>query len=401
MKNTQKISFDPNNLLGNVQVYVVGGAVRDHLLGRQSSDKDWVVVGATVDDMLQAGFTPVGSDFPVFLHPVTHEEYALARTERKSGQGYKGFTFFANSEVTLEEDLARRDFTINAMAMDLGGKIIDPYNGLSDLKARVFRHVSPAFVEDPLRVLRLARFLARFDDFEVASDTLDLCLNLCQAGEMKYLVAERVFTELNRGMGETKPSRMLQLLTALNVWPELVKNSTLPFKKISDNEFALLDSLNVGLNTHTVASQNITQARWAYVLGCFCTVDEIKRLADCWRMPKALEDSIRVTAHLHQLIQTTPPDSTAKHALDIESLTEFFSAVDVYRKPERLLQAADLICAIGGHSLVLDIVRKATLQQLNGEFKKTLRTRMSNSNAANSAQVAAAFKVQWIQSLLL
>ena len=202
--------------------------MRDALMGRASSDRDWVVVGATVDHMLAAGFTPVGSDFPVFLHPRTHEEYALARTERKSGHGYKGFTFHAEPSVTLEEDLARRDFTVNAMAMNAEGGLIDPFQGLADLENKCMRHVSPAFSEDPLRVLRLARFLARFLDFSVAEETMDLCRELQASGELKHLVPERVYAELTKGMGEEKPSRMIKLISKLNGWGELEHSCSLP-----------------------------------------------------------------------------------------------------------------------------------------------------------------------------
>ena len=174
--------------------YVVGGAVRDALLGLPVADRDWVVIGATPQEMTDAGFRPVGKDFPVFLHPETHEEHALARTERKSGRGYKGFTVYASPEVTLEEDLRRRDLTINAMAQDEAGRLIDPFGGERDLRAGVLRHVSEAFAEDPLRVLRVARFSARFG-FRIADETLALMRRLVHQGEMQALVAERVWQE--------------------------------------------------------------------------------------------------------------------------------------------------------------------------------------------------------------
>ena len=198
-----------------MKIYQVGGSVRDKCLGLPASDRDYVVVGATVDEMLAANFQPVGKDFPVFLHPKTKEEYALARTERKSGRGYTGFAFHASSEVTLEDDLRRRDLTINAMALDADdsdGPLIDPYGGARDLKARVFRHVSGAFAEDPLRVLRLARFAARFTEFTVAPETLLLCQQLVNDGEIAELVAERVWQEISRGLMEAKPSRMFDVL---------------------------------------------------------------------------------------------------------------------------------------------------------------------------------------------
>jgi tRNA nucleotidyltransferase (CCA-adding enzyme) len=195
-----------------LQVYRVGGAVRDQLLGRPVNDCDWVVVGATPAQMLEAGFRQVGADFPVFLHPQTNEEYALARTERKSAPGYHGFTVHADPSVTLEQDLSRRDLTINAMALRDDGTLIDPYGGARDLRARVLRHVSEAFAEDPVRILRVARFAARFADFRVAPETLALMRAMVDAGEVHALVAERVWQELARGLMEATPSRMFELL---------------------------------------------------------------------------------------------------------------------------------------------------------------------------------------------
>ncbi len=195
-----------------MRAYVVGGAVRDALLGRSGVDRDWVVVGATPDEMTAAGYVPVGRDFPVFLHPRTKEEYALARTERKTAPGYRGFTFHAAPDVTLEQDLARRDLTINAMAQAEDGTLVDPYGGRRDLEARVLRHVGAAFAEDPVRILRLARFAARFEDFSVAPETMALMRRMVEAGEVDALVAERVWQELARGLMEAKPSRMFDVL---------------------------------------------------------------------------------------------------------------------------------------------------------------------------------------------
>ena len=194
------------------QRYIVGGAVRDALLGRPASDRDWVVVGGTPEALLAAGYKPVGKDFPVFLDPACGEEVALARTERKSAPGYHGFSFHAAPEVTLEDDLRRRDLTINAIAQAEDGTLIDPFGGQRDLAARVLRHVSPAFAEDPVRLLRLARFAARFPDFTVAPETEDLCRALVQAGEVDALVPERVWQELARGLMEVAPGRMIELL---------------------------------------------------------------------------------------------------------------------------------------------------------------------------------------------
>ncbi|MDE2120190.1 MAG: multifunctional CCA addition/repair protein, partial [Betaproteobacteria bacterium] len=194
------------------RAYVVGGAVRDALLGREVHDRDWVVVGATAQQMLDAGFRPVGRDFPVFLHPRSGEEYALARTERKTAAGYRGFVVHADASVTLEQDLQRRDLSINAMARDPDGHIIDPWDGRRDLRERVLRHVGPAFVEDPVRILRLARFAARLGDFRVHPDTARLMRGMVDAGEVDALVPERVWQELARGLMEPAPRRMFEVL---------------------------------------------------------------------------------------------------------------------------------------------------------------------------------------------
>ena len=205
-----------------MKAYLVGGAVRDALLGRASADRDWVVVGSTPEEMARAGFTPVGRDFPVFLHPETNEQYALARTERKTAPGYRGFAFHAEPTVTLEADLARRDLTINAMALDPQGALIDPFNGKGDLQAHVLRHVSATFSEDPVRILRLARFAARFADFTVAAPTLSLARQMVEAGEVDALVPERVWQELARGLMEERPSRMLSVLADCGALPRLL-----------------------------------------------------------------------------------------------------------------------------------------------------------------------------------
>ena len=195
-----------------MRIYTVGGAVRDELLGLPVQDRDYVVVGASPAQMIERGFRQVGRDFPVFLHPKTHEEYALARTERKSGRGYAGFSFDAAPGVTLEEDLARRDLTINAIARADDGSLTDPFNGVADVQARVLRHVGPAFVEDPVRLLRVARFAARFTDFSLAPETLALMREMVGNGEIDHLVAERVWQEIARGLMENKPSRMFVVL---------------------------------------------------------------------------------------------------------------------------------------------------------------------------------------------
>lgn len=197
-----------------MQIFLVGGAIRDRLLGYPSNEKDWVVVGSTPEEMINLGYRPVGQDFPVFIHSQTGEEYALARTERKSGRGYKGFTFYASNEVSLEQDLVRRDLTINAMAEDSEGNLIDPHGGQRDLKAKLLRHVSDAFVEDPLRVLRVARFAARYHHlgFEIAPETKHLMKAIVEAGEIEHLVAERVWKETDRALSEQSPDIFIEVL---------------------------------------------------------------------------------------------------------------------------------------------------------------------------------------------
>src|SRR5450830_964272 len=213
------------DLRSRMQTYVVGGAVRDALLGLPVADRDWVVVGATPEQMVAQGFKPVGKDFPVFLHPETHEEYALARTERKTAPGYHGFVFRTSPDVTLDEDLVRRDLTINAIARADDGSLVDPFHGQADLQARLFRHVSPAFAEDPVRILRLARFAARFADFTVAPETMALMQAMVAAGEVDALVPERVWQEVAKGLMEAAPSRMLLVLrecgALARIMPEL------------------------------------------------------------------------------------------------------------------------------------------------------------------------------------
>jgi tRNA nucleotidyltransferase (CCA-adding enzyme) len=287
--------------------YAVGGAVRDALMGQRAGDRDWVVVGSSPQEMLAAGFRPVGRDFPVFLHPVNGEEYALARTERKSAPGYHGFDFHAAPDVTLEQDLARRDLTINAMAQGADGVLIDPYGGARDLAARVLRHVSPAFAEDPVRLLRLARFAARWPDFTVAPETMALLRQLVDHGEVDALVPERVWQELARGLMERQPSRLLQVLAECGALPRLlpglgdlqalgavvdraaVLQTPLPvrYAVLARDAGALADRLKVPGDCRDLA---VMLARELAVVGCGPSLDAAQMLAllercDAWRRP--------------------------------------------------------------------------------------------------------------------
>jgi tRNA nucleotidyltransferase (CCA-adding enzyme) len=306
-----------------MQAYVVGGAVRDELLGLPVQDHDWVVVGATPEQMVAQGFRPVGKDFPVFLHPDTHEEYALARTERKTAPGYHGFVFHTDPDVKLEDDLIRRDLTINAMARAEDGTIVDPYGGRQDLQDRIFRHVSEAFAEDPVRILRLARFAARFPEFRVADTTNALMRRMAEEGEVDALVAERVWQELSRGLMEQKPSRMFDVLRdcgALSrILPELDAN----------------DRLMLAID-HAAAHGAELAVRFAvlmHALGQDAIADLAKRL----RVPVDCRDLAVMTARERALIGRAPE-------LDPEAIVSLFERSDGFRKPERfaqMLQAAE------------------------------------------------------------
>ena len=335
-----------------MKMYLVGGAVRDQLLGLPVTEKDWVVVGATPDEMQAQGYQPVGQDFPVFLHPKTKEEYALARTERKSGHGYGGFTFYAASDVTLEEDLVRRDLTINAMARASGGEVIDPFNGKADLKARLLRHVSPAFAEDPLRVLRVARFAARYHwlGFRVAEDTLTLMKQLAASGELDYLVAERVWKETSRALMERDPQVFFQVLHACGalavLFPELAALDGVPQPEQHHPEIdtlvhqylCLQQGARLGLSLH---------ARYALLchdLGKGKTPEEewprhIAHEIRSARLSNKVSKRLKVPRETAQLAALVAEFHTHCHrALELKPTTvwKLFKALDVLRRPERL-----------------------------------------------------------------
>lgn len=310
--------------LSGLDVYEVGGAVRDALLGLPAGDHDWVVVGARPEDLAARGFLPVGGDFPVFLHPRTKEEYALARTERKSGRGYKGFTFHTGPEVTLEEDLARRDLTVNAIARRPDGVLVDPYGGVADVQARLFRHVGPAFVEDPVRILRLARFCARFTDFRVADETLALAREMVRAGEVDALVPERVWKELSRGLMSRQPSRMLQVLqdthALARIAPMLALDGTL-------GNWALLDR---------AAQAGLPLAGRYALLGR--AASDVAALSRLWKVPAECADQARLL-----------PVIVAAAAETGAGRLDALETCDALRKPERflaLLDAASLLVPV-------------------------------------------------------
>ena len=336
-----------------MRVYRVGGAVRDRLLGTPVNDQDWVVVGATIEAMLAAGFTPVGRDFPVFLHPQTKDEYALARTERKSAPGYRGFTVHADPSVTLEDDLARRDLTINAIAQAQDGALIDPFNGQRDLQAGVLRHVSPAFAEDPVRILRLARFAARWPHFTVAPETHALCAQMVRAGEADALVAERVWQELSRGLMEMRPSRMFEVLRdcgALGrVLPELARLWGVPQPAEHHPE--------VDTGVHQMMVQDLAArldaplaVRWA------CLVHDLGKGStprDAWprhigheargaKLADALAERLRVPGDCRELGAVVAREHGNIHRsqdLGAAATLRLLERCDALRRPERFAQA--------------------------------------------------------------
>ena len=270
-----------------MKIYAVGGAIRDTLMGLPVHDIDYVVVGSSVEGMIALGYRPVGKDFPVFLHPETQAEYALARTERKTGKGYKGFMFYADPTVTLEQDLERRDLTINAMAQEVDedgqwiGPILDPYNGQEDLAAKIFRHVSDAFAEDPLRLLRIARFAARFPEFTVAPETMDALKAIVQSNELSALSAERIWQELARGLTASKPMCMFQVLLDTGAAKALLPSAfTANLAKEEYRE-------NLIAQFHAVDSR--MEDRCAVVL-MHLPANEIRSWAACAKMTKDVRD---------------------------------------------------------------------------------------------------------------
>jgi len=333
-----------------LSVYRVGGTVRDELMGRSSEDADYVVVDASPEEMRSRGFRPVGRDFPVFLHPVSGEEYALARTERKSGHGYHGFVFHTGPDVTLEDDLARRDLTVNAMARAPDGELIDPFGGYRDIERRILRHVSPAFREDPVRILRLARFAARFADFQVADETLTLCREMVAGGEVDHLVAERVWQEMSRALMEAHPSRFFEVLRECGalavILPEVDELFGVPQVEKSHPE------IDTGVHTLMVIEQAARldaslSARFACLvhdLGKGLTpreqwprhiahekrgLEPIGEVCERLRVPSDCRDLALLVGefHLH-----------AHRALELKPATvvKLLERLDVFRRPERL-----------------------------------------------------------------
>ena len=348
-----------------LKVYVVGGAVRDSLLGEVPGDRDWVVVGSTPEEMVRRGFTPVGGDFPVFLHPATREEYALARTERKSGRGYRGFTFYTGPDVTLEADLCRRDLTVNAIARTADGTLVDPTGGVADLNDRVLRHVGPAFEEDPVRVLRLARFMARFADFRVAPQTLALCRRMVELGEVDALVPERVWQELSRGLMCAWPSRMLSLLAETGalarVMPELHED-----RRIRE----ALDA----------AARAALPLPARYALLCMASPDRAG-LARRLRAPTEGADWARLLPRILE---------SANQTASADQVMEFIEVTDGVRKSERLLGLLATAQVVMPVDLAAWRARVAVVLEVDaGEIARAIGEPKAIGRAVRAARVAA------------
>ncbi|MBB5014702.1 multifunctional CCA addition/repair protein [Rehaibacterium terrae] len=343
-----------------MRAYLVGGAVRDRLLGREGGDRDWVVVGATPEQMLAQGFKPVGRDFPVFLHPRTGEEYALARTERKSGRGYRGFVVDAHPAVTLEEDLARRDLTINAIAQDEDGTLIDPYGGVRDIQARVLRHVSPAFVEDPVRLLRVARFAARLAPlgFTVAPETMALMARMVADGEVDHLVPERVWQELRRALAEPVPSAFLAVLRDCGALARILPEVDALYGVPQRAEFH--PEIDAGVHTGLVVDMAAKLAPGDSLIGFAALLHDLGKAltpADEWprhvgheQRGLAAVDAVcarlKVPADHRELARIACREHLNLHRLDElrpASVHDLIARCDGFRRPERIAQLA-LVC---------------------------------------------------------
>ena len=328
-----------------MEYFLVGGAVRDQLLGLAVKDRDWVVVGATPQQMLDAGFKQVGADFPVFLHPETAEEYALARTERKQGRGYHGFAVYSAPDVTLEEDLKRRDLTINAMAQSMDGEIIDPYGGQTDLEARCLRHVSPAFSEDPLRILRTARFAARFAPlgFTVADDTMALMKQMVADGEADHLVAERVWQETQRALHENRPRVYFEVLRACHALAVVLPQINRLFDDPGQDPLGNLE--------RAAELSDETPVRYAALIHGL-SGDEQERLHEAVKVPNDCKTLAAVAMKM-----TLALDSS--DALDAGAIRHLIDLGDGWRRPERFEQVLLVLQAVGVAPETCELLRLA------------------------------------------
>ena len=405
-----------------VKIYRVGGSVRDELLGRAVEDRDWVIVGATPEMLIASGYRPVGRDFPVFLHPETREEHALARTERKHGRGYRGFEFFASPEVTLEQDLGRRDLTINAMARDADGTLIDPFHGARDLRAGILRHVSPAFAEDPLRVLRVARFAARFG-FAVAPETVRLMRQVVASGELAELAPERVWQELARGLMEPHPSRMLAVLrdcgALARVLPEVEAVFGMPDPDAAPGRLDAGTHVAHALDC-AAARGDVLPVRYAVLVHDLAAgksgddaptrpdrrvargVRLAERMSARLRAPAECRDAARLTARWHASIHRAGELRPA-------ALLDLLSAADALRRPGRLdvlLAACECIArtwpGAGDDYVPARIVRRAlaAVKRVNaGAIARKLGGAAKAGASTRSRAVAAAVRAARLEAL--
>ena len=374
-------------LPASARIFCVGGAVRDALMGQPDSDRDYVVVGASVDDMLAAGFTPVGKDFPVFLHPRTQEEFALARTERKSGHGYKGFVFQADPSVRLEDDLLRRDLTINAIALSASGELIDPHHGLRDLQAHTLRHVGPAFSEDPVRLLRLARFAARWPQFSIAPQTVALCQDIVACGEAQALVPERVWQEISKGLMESRPSRMLDMLMTTGAWSVLGSN-------VSPVSNATLHQLDLAAEMHAAL-----EVRYALLIanpGGTSTLSPtlFKAPKSCQELAELL---IQQTNTLSQLLAALHPIATTT----AEAVLDWLMSADAQRRPERfglLLACLGLMDRISPHQANLLAAYAAHIGTASANAAVAAAVQNAKAQGLPIAQAARAARLAVLQA---
>lgn len=363
-----------------MKIYAVGGAIRDALMGLPTHDIDYVVVGSSVEEMIAKGFRPVGKDFPVFLHPETQAEYALARTERKTGKGYKGFHFYADPSVSLEQDLQRRDLTINAMAQEVNengelvGPIFDSYNGQEDLAAKVFRHVSDAFAEDPLRLLRVARFAARFPEFRIADETMQALKAIVQADELTTLSAERIWQELAKGLVSSKPMHMFQVLLNTGVAKTILPPTL--------NTLFAQETFRETLIAYFDFKQNDLSERCAILL-MHMPASEIRSWADCIRMPADVRDFSETFSELIAFMNRT---NGVYQAIDV--LT-WFNRADIWRKPDRAQTLLDLAQKIGFNVFPL-IQAMRDAQALN---TADIIAGVAAQDRSNGERIGSAFEV--------
>ncbi|MFN7834557.1 MAG: multifunctional CCA tRNA nucleotidyl transferase/2'3'-cyclic phosphodiesterase/2'nucleotidase/phosphatase [Burkholderiaceae bacterium] len=389
--DAKTMRFDPDPIVGalpaSIRVYLVGGAVRDHLRGVVAKDCDWLVVGATPHDLLTAGFRPVGADFPVFLHPVTHEEYALARTERKTAPGYRGFVFHAAPDVSLEDDLARRDLTINAMAVDGAGRLIDPFGGQHDLRRNVLRHVGPAFSEDPVRLLRLARLRSTLSDariFTIAVDTCRLCENMVAVGEVDALVAERVWQEMALGLLGARPALLVDTLQMCGAWPRLA----------GAEAAELLGRAEVlaGLSASSAALPGLAQRWAAWWLLAAAHSSRAARLQDelavRWKVPGEL--TALATTVLKIAAQELPEVSAG--ATDATPIVDLIQQTDALRKPVRFAMALDVVRVVARPDVSLprwsSVIESLRRQPLQAAIDAAKRQGQALPEAVRQARIA-------------